>query len=94
MTLTKNDLVDAVTKMGFTKKKSAEIVETCLELIKKTLATGEDVLISGFCKFCVKEKKQRKGRNPQTGEDIVLSERRVVTFNSSPVLREKINRGT
>ena len=94
MTLTKNDLVDAVTKMGFTKKKSAEIVETCLELIKKTLATGEDVLISGFCKFCVKEKKQRKGRNPQTGEDIVLSERKVVTFNSSPVLREKINRGT
>ena len=94
MTLTKNDLVDAVTKMGFTKKKSAEIVETCLELIKKTLASGEDVLISGFCKFCVKEKKQRKGRNPQTGEDIVLSERRVVTFNSSPVLREKINRDT
>ena len=66
-------------------------IETLLELIKFTLASGEDVLISGFGKFCVNEKRQRKGRNPATGEDMMLAARRVVTFKCSGQLRDKIN---
>jgi len=69
MTLTKVHLVEAIAEQnGFTKKQSTETVETILELIKSTLAAGEDVLISGFGKFCVKEKRERKGRNPATGD--------------------------
>jgi len=59
---------------------------------KDTLVNGEDVLISGFGKFCVKDKKRRRGRNPATGEDLTLESRRVVTFRCSPVLRDKVNR--
>jgi integration host factor subunit alpha len=59
------------------------MIETLLELIKFTLASGEDVLISGFGRFCVNEKRQRKGRNPATGEDMMLAARRVVTFKCS-----------
>ena len=82
MTLTKSHLIDAIAEQnGFTRKKSTETVETILELIKSTLASGEDVLISGFGKFCVKEKRERKGRNPATGEDMMLAPRKVVTFN-------------
>jgi integration host factor subunit alpha len=66
-------------------------VETLLEIIKSSLSTGENVLVSGFGKFCVKEKKQRKGRNPATGDEMMLDERRVVTFKCSGKLREKIN---
>jgi integration host factor subunit alpha len=69
-----------------------ELVETLLEIMKKTLEHGEEVLISGFGKFCIKDKKARKGRNPQNGQDITLRPRRVVTFRCSGVLRERINR--
>jgi integration host factor subunit alpha len=76
---------------GFPKTRSSEIVETLLEIIKSTLASGEDVLVSGFGKFCVNEKKERRGRNPATGEDIMLEPRKVVTFKCSGKLRDKIN---
>ena len=68
-----------------------EIIETLFELIKQSLQDGDDVMISGFGKFCVKEKQQRRGRNPQTGEPMTLSPRRVVTFHYSGILKEKIN---
>ena len=91
-TLTKANIIDAVAeKNGFTQKKSIETVEILLELIKRTLETGEDVLISGFGKFCVKQKAKRRGRNPATGEDLMLAPRKVVTFQSSMKLREKLN---
>ena len=92
MTLTKSHLIDAIAEQnGFTRKKSSESVETILELIKSTLASGDDVLISGFGKFCVKEKRERRGRNPATGEDMVLAPRRVVTFKCSGKLRDRIS---
>lgn len=91
MALTKNDIVTSVNELGFTKKKSVEIIETLLEIMKSTLEKGEDVLISGFGKFCVKQKKQRRGRNPATGDDLILKERKVVTFKCSGKLRDKIN---
>jgi integration host factor subunit alpha len=92
MTLTKSQITDAIAEQnGFTRKKPAETVETILELIKSTLASGRDVLISGFGKFCVKDKQERKGRNPATGEDMVLAPKRVVTFKCSGKLRDRIN---
>ena len=92
MTLTKADIVDAVhSNLGHSKARSAELVESLLEIIKRTLANGEDVLISGFGKFCVHDKKERRGRNPQTGKDMTLRSRRVVTFKCSGVLRDRIN---
>jgi len=91
MALTKNDIVASVNELGFTKKKSVEIIETLLEIMKSTLEKNEDVLISGFGKFCVKQKKQRRGRNPATGADLILKERKVVTFKCSGKLRDKIN---
>ena len=92
MTLTKSQITDAIAEQnGFTRKKSIETVETILELIKSTLAAGEDVLISGFGKFCVKKKRERKGRNPATGEDMMMAPRKVVTFRCSGKLRDKIN---
>ena len=91
MALTKNDIVTSVHELGFTKKKSVEVIENLLEIIKSTLEKGEDVLISGFGKFCVKHKKQRRGRNPATGDDLILKERKVVTFKCSGKLRDKIN---
>jgi len=92
MTLTKAQLVESIhNQIGFTKNKSSEIVETCLEIIKSTLASGEDVLISNFGKFCVKQKDQRKGRNPATGDSMMLEPRKVVTFTCSGKLRDRIN---
>ena len=92
MTLTKSQIVDALhDHLGFSRKNSAEMVETLLEIIKRKLENGEDVLISGFGKFCVKEKNERRGRNPATGEDMLLRNRKVVTFSCSKVLRNKIN---
>jgi integration host factor subunit alpha len=92
MTLTKAHLIEAVAQEnGFTRKKSVETVETLLKIIKGTLGSGEDVLISGFGKFCVKEKWERRGRNPATGEDMQLRARRVVTFKCSGKLKDKIN---
>jgi integration host factor subunit alpha len=92
MTLTKIQIVESVqNQTGFSKNKSSEIVETFLEIIKRTLASEEDVMISGFGKFCVKEKNERKGRNPATGEDLMLEPRKVVTFKCSGKLRDRIN---
>jgi integration host factor subunit alpha len=92
MTLTKAHIVETLAKQnGCTKNQSVQMVETLLELIKRSLESGEDVLISGFGKFCMKEKKQRKGRNPSTGEDMILQPRKVVTFTCSRKLRDKIN---
>ena len=91
MALTKNDIVGKVHDLGFTKKKSVETVESLLDIIKRTMEDGDDVLISGFGKFCVKEKKQRRGRNPATGSDLLLRQRKVVTFKCSGKLRETIN---
>ena len=92
MALTKIQIIEEVMKgNGFTRKKSTETVETLLELIKRSLESGEDVLISGFGKFCVKEKKERKGRNPATGDDMMLEPRKVVTFKCSGKLRDKVN---
>jgi len=93
MTLTKADLIDSVCeKTDLKKEKSSFVIESLLETIKHTLESGEDVLISGFGKFSVKEKDKRKGRNPQTGEDAMLRERRVVIFKTSPAVKNKINR--
>ena len=91
-TLTKARIVEAVVETnGYTPKKAFETVEIMLEIIKRSLESGHDVLISGFGKFCVKKKKKRRGRNPATGEDLMLAPRKVVTFQSSMKLREKLN---
>jgi len=92
MALTKDDIIEAIAReIYFQKNQSTEIVENLLELIKKTLESGDDVLVSGFGKFRVREKKARKGRNPATGENMILDPRRVVTFHCSGKLRRKIN---
>ena len=92
MTLTKAHIVENLFgKNIFTKGESAHIIETLFEIVKQTLESGEDVLISGFGKLAVHEKHQRRGRNPQTGESIVLAPRRVVTFKCSGILRDKMN---
>jgi len=92
-TLTKAHIINAVIEQNdYTRKKSIETVETLLELIKRSLESGDDVLISGFGKFLVKQKAKRKGRNPATGEDMMLAPRKVVTFKCSGILREKLNR--
>lgn len=92
MTLTKAQIVDLVhEELPFPKNKSTEVIEGLIEIIKKTLESGEDVLISGFGKFCVKNKRERRGRNPATGQDLILDKRKVVTFKCSGKLREKIN---
>ena len=92
MALTKHAIVEQIQdQLGFPKNQSVDITETLLEIIKDSLSTGENVLVSGFGKFCVKEKKKRKGRNPATGAEMMLSERRVVTFKCSGKLRDKIN---
>lgn len=92
MTITKDHLKESIsTRLDLPKRQTSQIVEALLEEIKSTLSSGEDILISGFGKFCVKEKKSRRGRNPQTGDDLFLDGRRVVTFKSSSVLTEKMN---
>ncbi len=91
MTLTKAQTVDRIRdEIGFTRNECTELVESLLEIIKSTLESGEDVLISGFGKFCVREKRKRRGRNPATGDDLILASRRVVTFKCSGVLRDKV----
>ena len=93
MSITKAQIANEIAQLnGFSKRQSDKIVDGVLELIKKTLESGDDVLISNFGKFCVKDKKARKGRNPATGQDMMLAPRRVVTFKSSGKLRDKINR--
>ena len=94
MTLTKAGLVQQVYKQHalLTKKQAAEAVESFLRISKGSLIGGSDLLLSGFGKFYVKDKKARRGRNPQTGGDLMLEARRVVTFKPSGILRNKINR--
>jgi len=92
MTLTKADLIEHIrSNNDLTQKQSTDLVETTINIIKNTLASGDDVLISGFGKLCVKEKAERKGRNPVTGDDQMLPARRVVTFKCSGKLRERVN---
>ena len=93
-TLTKMDIVSAVqAENGYTLIKSTDIVNTLLEIIKSTLASGEDVLLSGFGRFQIKDKRERRGRNPATDGDMILPPRRVVTFKCSGQLRDKVNGG-
>lgn len=92
MTITKNKLVESICrKSELPKQESISAVESLLEIIKRTLESGEDVKISGFGKFCVKDKKERKGRNPETGDDMKLRARRIVTFKCSNLMRDKLN---
>jgi integration host factor subunit alpha len=90
--MTKIDIIqDVYEKLGFSKKDSARIVESVFDIIKNSLTKGEKIKISGFGNFVVKEKKSRRGRNPQTGDEIAISARRVLTFKSSQVLRKALN---
>ncbi len=90
--MTKADIVEMIyERVGFSKKESAELVETIFEVIKEALVTGEKVKFSGFGNFIVREKNARKGRNPQTGEEIQLAARRVLTFKPSLVLKNVLN---
>ncbi len=92
MALTKVHIITSIqNQLNIPKNKSSEIVESLLEIIKSTLESGEDVLISGFGKFCVKEKGERRGRNPATGDDLMLAPRKVVTFRCSGKLRERVD---
>ncbi len=92
MSLTKQDLIQDVSKnLRLSKNESADLIEKLLELMKSKLASGEDLVISRFGKFEVREKKSRRGRNPHTGDDLTLGARRVVSFKPSGVLRRKLN---
>ena len=93
MALTKRQIAERIhSELDFTKNRSVELVETLIELIKKSLASGEDVLVSGFGKFRVNSKRERRGRNPASGSDMMLAARKVVTFKWSGKLRRKVNR--
>ena len=93
MTLTKAHIINAIAdQIGYPKNHASELVETLLEIVKKALESDNDVMISGFGKFVVRQKGARRGRNPQTTADLYLKERRVVVFKASGVLRDKINR--
>ena len=92
MNLTKASLIDSIcSTSNLPKQVSKSAVEAVFEAIKRILESGEDVLISGFGKFTIKEKKERKGRNPETGDDMKLRARRVVTFKCSNIMRDRIN---
>ena len=92
MALTKEKIIDSIyNQVGLSKSQSRTVVERLLEIMKQSLESGENILISGFGKFVVKEKSARRGRNPQTTEDLQLRARRVVVFKTSGVLRDKIN---
>ena len=90
--MTKADIIEGVyEKVGFSKKESAEIVELVFDTVKETLERGDKIKISGFGNFQVRHKNARVGRNPQTGEEIKISERRVLTFRPSQVLKTALN---
>jgi len=92
MTLTKAQIAEAVwNETEIPKRRTAELVDTIFEVMKQTLESGEDVLISGFGKWSVKEKGERRGRNPQTGEPITLAPRKVVRFKCGSALRDRID---
>ena len=91
--MTKADIINSIyNNSDLQKQESTIIVEGLLEIMKRTLESGEDVLISGFGKFCVKDKLERRGRNPHTGNGLMLDARRVVTFKCSKTLRENLNK--
>jgi integration host factor subunit alpha len=93
MTMNKTDFINKISESnGFTKNKSAGSIEALLKIIKNTLASGEDILISGFGKFCIKQKESRRGRNPATGDDLLLPSRKAITFKCSERLRERLNK--
>ena len=92
MALTKIDIVDQVqNQLCFPKNQSVDITESLLELIKSSLESGDDVLVSNFGKFCVKNKNKRRGQHPATGKDLIIEPRKVVTFKWSGKLKEKLN---
>ena len=92
MTMTKGDIVERVyEKVGFSKKEASDVVESIFAIMKERLQRGEKVKISGFGNFVVNEKRPRKGRNPQTGAEITISGRRVLTFKASHVLKKSMN---
>jgi len=92
MAKTKIDITQTLSdNLGYSKNQAQGVVEKLLEIIKETLSSGEELLISGFGKFEVKQKRRRKGRNPASGEDMILEPRNVVTFKCSGCLRRKIN---
>lgn len=94
MAIVKNDLIDKITaETGLSRKECLSVVDSILEIMKDDLSHGNSVMISGFGKWTVKNKGARRGRNPQTGEDLTISARRVVTFKPSTVLKDEINRG-
>ena len=94
MSLTKREIIQQVNQLGYNWKEATEIVETLLEIMKQSLEDGEDVLVSGFGKFIVREKAPRRGRNPATGDDLMLEARKVVNFRCSGKLRRRINGGS
>lgn len=92
MTMTKADIVERIyERVGFSKKEATEIVESIFEVVKRRLEQGEKVKVSGFGNFVVNEKRPRKGRNPQTGETIIIRGRRVLGFKASPMLKKSMN---
>ena len=92
MSLTKDSLIESIVGTGTTRKEASQLFETMLEKIKSTLVNGEDVMISGFGKFSVKKKKPRRGRNPATGNDLMLDARRIVVFYCSGGLKDRLNK--
>ena len=91
--MTKADIVEKIyDKVGFSKKESAELVETVFDIIKSTLEQGDKIKRAGFGNFVVKEKADRRGRNPQTGEEITITARKILTFKPSQVLKSSLNK--
>ena len=90
--MTKADLIESIyEKVGLSKKESSQIVELIFELMRKSLEKGEKVKVSGFGNFNIRSKNVRRGRNPQTGDEIEISARSVLTFKASPVLKKALN---
>lgn len=90
--MTKNDLTEAVRNINdYPKREADKIVESVLEIMKGTLASGKDVMISGFGKFAIQRKNARHGRNPQTGESLTITARKILTFKPSSLLKQEIN---
>lgn len=94
MTTTKADIVERIyEKIGFSRKEAGDVVDSIFELMKQSLEEGENVKISGFGSFVVHDKHSRRGRNPQTGEAIIIRARRVLGFKASPILKGRVNGG-
>ncbi|MBW2648258.1 MAG: integration host factor subunit alpha [Deltaproteobacteria bacterium] len=92
MTLTKADIIKSIhDQIGFPQNRSADIFESFLEIIKQSLENGEEVMLSGFGKFGVIDKNARRGRNPHTGESLMIGPKKIVTFKTSPRLRDKVD---